>query len=65
MKFKLVKSTRQDEFLRNTYKDYRKEESFNGHRFMVQIRQDGCLQVTMIKPYSMQERWPWAKVQIL
>ena len=61
MKFiKLVKSTRHDEFLKNTYKDYNTEENAYNHRFNVKITKDGYLQITMIKPYSMQERWPWA-----
>lgn len=64
MKFiKVIKSSNHDEFLKNTYKDYFKAEWFENQKFAVQITKDGYLQITMIKPYSMQERWPWAKSQ--
>ena len=60
MKFK-IKAESYQEYIKNSFKDFHKEETFNGHRFSLDIQKDGCFYIDMIKPYSMNERWPWAK----
>ena len=56
-----IKAESYQEYIKNSFKDFHKEETFDGHRFSLDIHKDGCFYIDMIKPYSMNERWPWAK----
>lgn len=61
MKFiKLIKSSDYEKYLKDIFKDYYKTKIFEKNEFSLKIGKNGHFYISMIKPYSMNTKWPWA-----